>query len=557
MLACEEFRRLWGSSVLKRLLPVIDVFAVLRATQDWFGTQTVWTRKASTRVRRVAAVSLVVLGVGLAACSAYAAHPSPPTPGAPGIGDPLFPRLGNGGYDVRRYALDLTYPTRAPQQTVSGTVTAKARATQTLSRFDLDFLGNTVEQVSVNGAVADWTLSGGKLVITPRAPLRDKKKFVVRVTYTSHPANPEMNPFTIGWFPTRDGSVTAFQPLGASALFPVNDHPADKASYSFRIDVPQGTTAVANGVFAGSSTLSGRTVWTYEQRQPMASELIQMAVGDLDVVERGSYRDVQLRDVVAHTVVENVAARLDRTRDQLAWMESKVGRYPFDTYGVLAPDQFFFYALETQTLSLFPPVLFLSPPEFYEPIMVHELAHQWFGDSVSPVRWSDVWLNEGHASWYEKEYAAEKFGVDFEAYIRDTYSHGDQWRAAYGPVASPTRNDLLGLFSPNVYGGGATVLYALRQVVGDPTFREIERRWVQRYRGDSVGTESFIALASEVSHRDLTGFLRDWLYGTKTPAMPGHPEWTVAPVGVASPQPESPAQSPSAPSLGARWLQRY
>jgi aminopeptidase N len=543
--------------LLKRLLPVSDVFVALRATRDRVGMQTVWRRKVSSRVRRVALGSLVMLGVGLSTCPAYAAHDSPPTPGATGIGDALFPRSGNGGYDVRRYELDLTYPTSAPQQTVIGTVTAKARATQTLSSFDLDFLASTVEQVSVNGDVADWTLSGGELVITPRAPLRDKKKFVVRVTYTSHPANPEGNPFTIGWFLTRDGSVTAFQPVGAGSLFPVNDHPADKASYGFRIDVPQGITAVTNGAFVGSSTIGGRTVWTYEQRQPMASELIQVAVGDLDVVEHGSYRDVQLRDVVAHTVAENVAAPLERTRDQLAWMESRVGRYPFDTYGVLAPDQFFFYALETQTLSLFPPVLFLFPPGFYEPIMVHELAHQWFGDSVSPVRWSDVWLNEGHASWYEKEYAAEKFGADFEAYIRDAYRHGDQWRAAYGPVASPTRNDPLGLFSPNVYGGGATVLYALRQVVGDPTFREIERRWVQRYRGDSVGTEDFIAFASEVSHRDLTGFLRDWLYGTKTPAMPGHPEWTVDPVGAASPQAESPAQSPPAPSLGARWLQRY
>jgi aminopeptidase N len=123
------------------------------------------------------------------------------------------------------------------------------------------------------------------------------------------------------------------------------------------------------------------------------------------------------------------------------------------------------------------------------------VAHQWYGDSVAPETWSDLWLNAGHATWYEWTYGDEFFGGDFEfvARIRGAYEQGDQWRAQYGPVAMPVSNELFELFSPNVYDGGAVVLYALRQVIGDRAFERLEREWAQRYEGDSVGTEDFMA----------------------------------------------------------------
>jgi aminopeptidase N len=189
-----------------------------------------------------------------------------------------------------------------------------------------------------------------------------------------------------------------------------------------------------------------------------------------------------------------------------------------------------------------------------EPIMVHELAHQWFGDSVAPEQWSDVWLNEGHATWYEWLYGDEFFvdvepGYDFVPRVQEAYSHGDQWRKLYGPVALPTSNDLFDLFSPNVYDGGAVVLYALRQVIGERSFVELERRWAKQNAGESVGTEDFIALASRVAGRDLGPFLRDWLYGSKTPPMPGHPDWTVTAPGAAPAAPKARTAPTTAASL--------
>ncbi len=471
---------------------------------------------------------LVVAAAAFSAAPAVASHG--PSPGAVGIGDPLFPTLGNGGYDARHYSLDLRYATAAPQQTVSGTVTMYAKATQSLSRFNLDFAGDSVRSVSVNGRNARWSWAKEELSITPSKALRDHELFVAKVSYTARPFVPVDNvPF--GFFTVNGGSVTAGQPDVGHDFYPVNDHPADMASYDISFDVPEGTTAVANGDLVFRRTSHGRTHSAYFMREPMASELIQLTVGAFDVTTQPSVRGVRVRDVSSSTVTAAVTPALQRTPDHLRWMIDQVGRYPFNTYGVLVADQGFGYALETQTLSLHPAFLLMPqvPAAAYEPIMVHELAHQWFGDSIAPVRWQDVWLNEGHADYYQQVYADEFFGADVIAYWKDAYRRGNQLRHDFGPVAKPTGTDIFTLFSDNVYSGGSLTLYALRQVVGEATFNKIERTWVDRYNGESVSTEQFITHVNQVSHRNLTSFLRAWLYNDTIPPMPGHPDWTSDP----------------------------
>ena len=521
----------------------------------------------------------VVLAIALITASLAApAVAAPPKSGAEGIGDYLFPTLGNPGYDARHYTLDTRYPTTAPAQQVSGVVRMDAIATEKLGSFNLDFAGDSFGAVTVNGRRAAAEQADEDIVITPPGSIKAGASFSVVVPFTSHiftPAPDDQFPF--GWFATADGSVTAFQPNVAHLSYPVNDHPADKATYTFHLDVPGGVTAVANGVATGSSSADGRTVFSYEERSPMASELVQMTVGDIAVIDRGSAAGVALRDVASNANRRIIEPALSRTPTHVRWMVDKVGAYPFDNYGVLAADQVFFYALETQTLSLHAELFFdprFAPGVtgqrwFYEPIMVHELAHQWFGDSVAPVRWSDVWLNEGHATWYEREWEQETGQIDengfasFEAFMRDQYAKANQYRAEFGPVALPTHNDLFGLFSDNVYGGGALVLYALQQKVGDNAFRAIERAWAQRKRGQSVSTDDFIAFASDVSGQDLTDFLRAWVYGDTVPPMPGHPDWTSDPVTAAatralSAAPTDPVRELELPQRqGGKSLPRY
>ena len=351
------------------------------------------------------------------------------------------------------------------------------------------------------------------------------------------------DPTSTAFFITPHGSATAPQPDLAHLIFPSNDHPSDKASYTFRFDVPSGIVAVANGVPTGRRERDGRTRWSYLQRQPMATELLQLAVGSYDLLWAGRHRGVPIRNVIAPTLRTLGDPAVALTPEHLDWMTERVGRYPFDIYGSLIVDADLGFALETQTISLYDKVWFTEYGQgTWDPTMVHELSHEWFGNSVSPETWSDLWLNEGHASWYEFIYAEEKgfLAEDTEGWpddigyatleelMRAVYAHGDQWRDEWGPIAQPAGPEAL--FSFNSYHGGALVLYALREKIGTRAFDELERQWVRRYEDESVGTEDFIALASKVARQDLQGFLRAWLYDEETPPMPNHPDWTVDPV---------------------------
>ena len=480
------------------------------------------------------------------ACPASASALERPSPGAAGIGDRLFPTLGNGGYDVEHYDLDLRYATSAPSQSIDGTVTILAKATQSLSRFDLDFAGDTVGGVSVNGAPAKFTRDGDELVITPRLPLLKGLPFVVQVShYTAHPSEPNPDELlSTTFFTTPEGSATAGQPASAHVFMPSNDHPRDKASFTIRFDVPAGITAVANGVQVFKSTSRGRTKWVYLQRQPMATELVQLAVGRFDQIDRGVQGGVLVRDVIAPSLAQLLSDKLPTEISHLEWMKARVGEYPFDSYGSLVVNTTLGFALETQTLSLYDRPWFdgsYGGRGIWEPTMVHELSHMWFGDSVSPYSWDDVWLNEGHATWYEWSFAAEHGELEenvgiagFDDLMRAVYNIGDILRAEDGPVGRPLSPEPQQLFSVQVYWGGALVLYALRRQIGDAAFQRLERAWVSRYRDGVASTADFIALANRISGQDLTAFLNDWVYGTKTPPMPGHPDWTVTPAGQAN-----------------------
>ena len=273
---------------------------------------------------------------------------------------------------------------------------------------------------------------------------------------------------------------------------PSNDHPRDKASFTIRFDVPAGTTAIANGVQVSKTTRRGRTHYVFLQRQPMATELVQLAVGRYQLISRGVHDGIIVRDAIAPSLAGLLADKLPTETTTSTGCRSRSATTRSTRTARSCSTSTLGFALETQTLSLYDKPWFdgtYGGRGVWEPTMVHELAHMWFGDSVAPYSWDDLWLNEGHATWYELNWAAangeleEDIGfADFEELMQVIYSLGDRYRAAFGPVGRPLSGEPSQLFSPQVYYGGALVLYALRQQVGEAAFRRIERAWVSRYR---------------------------------------------------------------------------
>ncbi len=437
------------------------------------------------------------------------------TPGAAGIGDPYVPREGNGGYRVGRYVIDVRFNPETDR--IRATTVIHARSTQNLSRFNLDLYSLTVDSVTVDGQKAAFHRQPRELIVRPAKGIRDGHAFKVKVAYHGKPKtlkDPHLG--KSGWFNTKDGATVVGEPEAGMFWFPVNEHPSDKARIRVRATVPEGLTAVSNGrMVAKPVTRDGWTTFDWRSKHPMASYLATVSIGQFRKHASTTASGVRVLNYIDPRFPRSVDRALGHAKEMVTYFESRFGKYPFESAGGIADNYTSWYALENQTRPTYDRGMVRYGG--LTRTVAHELAHQWFGDSVALHRWRGIWLNEGFATYAEWMWRAHNGGPSVVAQFASAYQTNDAdpfWSLI---VADP---GYAHLFDSPVYERGAMALHALRLEVGGPNFFAILRAWARIHRGGNGTSAQFEALAQKKAGQSLASLFDDWL---RTPTKPADP----------------------------------
>lgn len=433
--------------------------------------------------------------------------------GAASAGDNYVPGHGNGGYRVARYELDLRY--RIATNRLSGSATIRARSTQLLERFSFDLVRLRVSKVRIEGQRGvRFEQTPRKVIITPAAGIPAETEFVVTIEYAGAPAPSSSRWGTVGWEELDDGVIVAAQPSGASTWFPCNDAVADKAAYDIRIATDQSYVIVCNGRLVEHTVSAGQGHWRYEQTQPTATYLATVQIGRYTRAER----DLDgVPGVLAYprAIESRVETDFDPLGRMMALFQDRFGAYPFDEYtAVITPDALEI-PLEAQGLAIFGSN---HADGFHgaDRLIAHELAHQWFGNSVGLAYWKDIWLNEGFACYAEWIWSEHSGGASADELAR-------QHRRG---VAAQPHDIVVGdpgptlMFDDRIYKRGALTLHALRRTIGDPAFFALLREWTSTHAGGTATTDDFRALAVGYSSTPLDRLFESWLFSTSVPRLP-------------------------------------
>lgn len=453
----------------------------------------------------------LLLVLMLVLCTRVAARES--TIGDPGLDDPFMPLLGNGGYDTLHYTIDITVDVENNNIT-DATTTIEAEAVHDLTAFNLDFIGYDINEITVNGEEAQFERNERELTIYPPETLAEDETFTIVVRYSGSPSDiDEEFVFGRGWQHHDGGVYVVSEPIGAQSWYPVNDHPLDKATYTIRVTVPAPYVVASNGLLQETIEDGDWITYAWESQNTIASYLVTVHIGDFVIEEEEGPNGLPIRNYYASRIADEVESEFDDQAQMIAFFNEIFGPYPFEAYGAVVVDEELGFALETQTLSTFG-YAFIN-----EVVVAHELAHQWFGNSISLSRWQEIWLNEGFATYASWLWLEERYGTDaLEQSVQDVVDAFSNSSFLIG-VTPPGRPED-SLFNAGVYYRGALVLHGLRIIVGDEDFFEILRTYTERYAYGNATIEGFIAIAEEISGKELSAYFDDWLYDRRMPALP-------------------------------------
>ena len=450
-------------------------------------------------LRKTGILMLIAVLLTMNATITYAQDPQP---GAMGGGDPLFPTLGNGGYDVDHYTLDVSWEFFTGF--IRGTATIEATATQDLSAFNLDLVGLTVKTATVNGAEAQLSRADSELTITPAAYVPQGDAFTIVITYSGIPEPVHgRGASTTGWIESPNGDVFV-PPFGGPGWYPMNDHPSDKATYTLTITVPKSVEVVASGNLIEKTEQGALASWVWDIPEPAASISLSISLfieSELPGSDVPLYVYFPPVGQSAMEAMEETAFLID---DIVAFYESRFGPYPFGSYRAIVNQGLAGGAFSAHGVSVF------ARPSFTEQVVAQQIAQQWFGAALTPQNRADTWLAQGFATYAETLWTIHNGGEDPIITFYDYVSTMD-------PPGSLPPDDI---FNLSAYERGAWMLKALHVRVGDDVFFEMMRTYIERYRYDAVSAGDFIAVAEAISGEDLGEFFQGWLYDEIAPPVP-------------------------------------
>lgn len=431
----------------------------------------------------------------------------------PVTADPYLAGHGDPSYDVDHYDLTLDYKLEGNQ--LNGKARIQAVAREDIRQLTLDLETLRASKVSVPGVgVAKHAHRRGKLVVTLKSPVSAGTPFTVGVTYGGNPRPTRSKAGESGWEELSDGVLVAGQPAGAPTWFPCNDRPASKATYRFTITAPTGYHVVANGERTSRRLKASGVTWVYEQRAPMASYLATLQIGRY-VAQQLATEPVRQQAVVPPALQKRLGGAFGEQASMMRLFIKRFGPYPFDDYTVVITADELEIPLEAQGLSIFGSN-FLGTDWETVRLVAHELAHQWFGNSLTASNWSDIWLHEGFACyaewlWSEDCRAASTRECAAEAHKRLRALPQDIMIGNPGPEL---------MFDDRVYKRGALTLHAIRRSAGDRAFFDLLKSWVKAHRHGSVSTAGFVEFARQQIGRDVVDLCDRWLYRKALPDLP-------------------------------------
>lgn len=432
-------------------------------------------------------------------------------PGAEHSSDPYLPRHGNGGYRVLHYALELDY--RVLTNRLAGKATITAQSVQVLSRFSLDLGPFRVQDVRVDGRRTEFTHRSGKVRIKPERPIGYGSTFKIEIRYAGTPTPVSGRWGDIGWDELTDGVLVASQPNGAPSWFPCNDRPGDKATFLVTITAASSYTVLVTGDPVSRRRGAGGTTWVYERTEPTAPYLMSVQIGRYELVDLAT-GGVRQRAAVPPRLRGLLRHDFGRHGEIMTALERLFGPYPFREYVVVVADDDLDDPVEAQGMAVFGRN-HLDGRRTHERLVAHELAHQWFGNSLTVADWRHIWLNEGFATYAEWLWSEMSGGPSVEGLAARWHF----WLASQRAQVAIGDPGVDRMFSPVVYKRGALTLHALRRRTGDEAFFAMLRSWVSEHRHGTVTTEEFRAHAQQFTAEGLSELFTAWL---DRPALPGY-----------------------------------